>query len=159
STAYAQITAEELNVPYSAITQVVMGDTDRTPDGGYSAGYMGGGNPNPRKVAAYVYQALLALGSQQLGVPVANLTVQNGVVSGGGKTVPYGDLVKTQSLNLSIPVSGSVTGGFSGLSVTGNPPTKAISDYKVVGQSIPMRTIPGIVSGQATYVTDVRLPG
>ena len=71
STAYAQITAEELNVPYSAITQVVMGDTDRTPDGGFSAGYMGGGNPNVRKVAAYVYQALLSLASTQLGVPVA----------------------------------------------------------------------------------------
>ena len=50
STAYAQIIAEELNVPYSAITKVVMGDTDRTPDGGFSAGYMGGGNPNLRKV-------------------------------------------------------------------------------------------------------------
>ena len=59
STAYAQIMAEELNVPYTAITQVIMGDTDRTPDGGFSAGYMSGGNPNPRKVAAYVYQALL----------------------------------------------------------------------------------------------------
>ena len=48
STAYAQITAEELNVPVTAITQVVMGDTDRTPDGGFSAGYMSGGNPNVR---------------------------------------------------------------------------------------------------------------
>ena len=52
STAYAQILAEELSVPYTAITEVVMGDTDRTPDGGFSAGYMGGGNPNPRKVGA-----------------------------------------------------------------------------------------------------------
>ena len=42
-----------------------MGDTDRTPDGGFSAGYMGGGNPNPRKVGAYVYQALLGLASTQ----------------------------------------------------------------------------------------------
>src|SRR5436305_2549652 len=69
STAYAQITAEELNVPATAITQVVMGDTDRTPDGGFSAGYMSGGNPNVRKAAAYTYQALLGLASAQLGVP------------------------------------------------------------------------------------------
>ena len=40
STAFAQITAEELNVPYSAITNVIMGDTDRTPDGGLSAGFI-----------------------------------------------------------------------------------------------------------------------
>ncbi|HEY3922411.1 MAG TPA: molybdopterin cofactor-binding domain-containing protein, partial [Gaiellaceae bacterium] len=42
---------------------------------------------------------------------------------------------------------------------SGNPPTKPISQYKIVGQSIPMRTIPPIVSGTATFVGDVRLPG
>src|SRR5271154_443495 len=31
-TAYRQIVAEELNAPFEAITSVVMGDTDRTPD-------------------------------------------------------------------------------------------------------------------------------
>jgi nicotinate dehydrogenase subunit B len=158
STAYAQITAEELNVPYTAITEVVMGDTDRTPDGGFSAGYMGSGSPNPRKVAAYVYQALLSLASTQLGVPVSTLTVKNGVVSGGGKSATYGQLVAGQQLNLTIPVAGSLQGLF-GLSVTGNPPVKPISQYQVVGQSIPMRTIPPIVAGTATYVGDIRLPG
>ncbi len=158
STAYAQITAEELNVPYTAITQVVMGDTDRTPDGGFSAGYMSGGNPNVRKVAAYVYQALLGMASTQLGVPVSSLTVTNGVVSGGGKTVSYGQLVAGQQLNLTIPISGSLNGLF-GISITGNPPTKPTSQYQVVGQSIGMRTIPPIVAATATFVGDVRLPG
>jgi CO/xanthine dehydrogenase Mo-binding subunit len=158
STAYAQITAEELNVPYSAITQVIMGDTDRTPDGGFSAGYMGGGNPNPRKVAAYVYQALLGLASTQLGVPVGQLTVKDGVVSGGGKSVTYGQLVAGKALNLTIPVTGSIQ-GLRGLTVAGNPPTKSISEYKIVGQSVGMRTIPPIVAGTATFVGDVRLPG
>src|SRR5690348_47288 len=158
STAYAQITAEELNVPVTAITQVIMGDTDRTPDGGFSAGYMSGGNPNVRKAAAYTYQALLSLASTQLGVPTASLTVKDGVVSGGGKSVSYGDLVKNQQLNLTIPVTGNLQGLF-GISIAGNPPTKPTSQYQVVGQSIPMRTIPPIVSGAATYVGDVRLPG
>ena len=158
STAYAQITAEELNVPYSAITKVVMGDTDRTPDGGLSAGYMGGGNPNVRKVAAYVYQALLSLASTQLGVPVGTLTVKDGVVSGGGKSLTYGQLVANQALSLKIPTTGDFNGLF-GLTVSGNPPTKAIAEYKIVGQSIPMRTIPPIVAGTATFVGDIRLPG
>src|ERR1041385_9397872 len=35
-TAYKQIAAEELNVSFEAITAVVMGDTDQTPDGGFS---------------------------------------------------------------------------------------------------------------------------
>jgi len=158
STAFAQITAEELNVPYSAITEVIMGDTDRTPDGGLSAGFIVPAGGNPRKAAAYVYQALLSLASTQLGVPVANLTVTNGVVSGGGKSVSYGDLVKNQQLNLAIPVTGTLQSLF-GLNITGNPPMKPISQYKIVGTSVPMRTIPPIVSGQATYVGDVRLPG
>jgi CO/xanthine dehydrogenase Mo-binding subunit len=158
STAYAQITAEELNVPYSAIKTVVMGDTDRTPDGGFSAGYMGGGNPNVRKAAAYVYQALLSLASTQLGVPVSGLSVKNGVVSGGGKTLSYGQLVANQQLNLTIPTTGNLNGLF-GITIAGNPPTKPPAEYQIVGQSIGMRTIPPIVAGTATFVGDVRLPG
>ncbi len=158
STAYAQIAAEELNVPYTAITQVIMGDTDRTPDGGFSAGYMGAGSPSPRLAGAYVFQALLNLASSQLGVPVASLSVKDGVVTGGGKSLSYGQLVSNQQLSLTIPVAGSLQGLF-GLSITGNPPVKPISQYKIVGQSIGMRTIPPIVSGTATYVGDVRLPG
>ncbi|HEX4518778.1 MAG TPA: molybdopterin cofactor-binding domain-containing protein, partial [Gaiellaceae bacterium] len=159
STAFAMITAEELNVPYSSITQVFTGDTDRTPDGGFSAGYMSGGSPNVRKVAAYVYQALLGLASTQLGVPVASLTVTNGVVSGGGKTISYGQLVSGHSLNLTIPTTGVLPNGAFGVTVLGNPPTKPIDQYKIIGTSIPMRTIPPIVTGLATYVGDVRLPG
>ena len=60
-TAYKQIVAEELNVPFEAITAVVMGDTDRTPDGGFSAGFLEYGGANLRKAAAYTYQALLDL--------------------------------------------------------------------------------------------------
>ena len=38
-----------------------MGDTDRTPDGGFSAGFLEYGGANLRKAAAYTYQALLDL--------------------------------------------------------------------------------------------------
>ncbi len=156
SSAYAQIVAEELNVPYSAITNVIMGDTDRTPDGGIGAGFLGTGASNLRKVAAYTYQALLALASQQLGVPVGSLTVTNGVVSGGGKSISYGDLVKNQQLSLTIPITGTV---LDGITVTGTPPTKPTNQYTVIGTSQPMPTIPPIVTGTATYVANIRLPG
>jgi CO/xanthine dehydrogenase Mo-binding subunit len=51
-TAYKQIAAEELNVPFDAITTVIMGDTDRTPDGGFSAGFLEYGGTNIRKAQA-----------------------------------------------------------------------------------------------------------
>jgi len=133
-TAYRQIVAEELSVPFEAITTVVQGDTDRTPDGSGAFDFLGGGTPNIRKVAAYTYQALLDLASERLGVPKDKLSVENGIVSGGGKSVSYGDLVKNQELKLTIPVSGSLT-GILGLKVEGNPPMKPVSQYTVIGKS------------------------
>src|ERR1700680_3863755 len=97
-TAYRQIVAEELSAPFEAITTVVMGDTDRTPDGSGAYDFLGGGMPNIRKAAAYTYQALLDLASQRLGVPKGALSVKDGVVSGGGKSISYGDLVQGQAL-------------------------------------------------------------
>ena len=48
---YAQAIAEELNVRPETIS-LILGDTDKTPDGGYSAGFLSG-MINVRKVAAY----------------------------------------------------------------------------------------------------------
>src|SRR5690348_2661907 len=135
-TAYRQIAADELRVPFEAITTVISGDTDRTPDGSGAFDFLQGGMPNIRKAGAYVYQALLELGSRQLGVPKEQLSVKDGVISGGGKSVSYGDLVKNQKLNLTIPVKGDVNSMF-GLTVDGNPPLKPVSEYTVVGKSFP----------------------
>src|SRR6202040_2357450 len=101
---YTQAIAEELSVRPETIS-LIMGDTDKTPDGGYSAGFLYG-MYNIRKVAAYTYQALLGLAATQLRVPAENLSVVDGVVSGGGKKVSYGELVQGQHLELKIPVEG-----------------------------------------------------
>ena len=58
----------------------------------------------------------------------------NGVVSGGGKSMSYGDLVKGQQLKLTIPVKGDLT-SIMGLTVDGNPPLKPVSQYTVIGKS------------------------
>ncbi len=157
-TAYRQIVAEELSMPFEAICTVVTGSTDQTPDGGGSFGFLNDGTPNLRKVAAYTYQALLDLAAAKLGVPKDKLTVKDGVVSGGGKTTSYGDLIKGQQLNLTIPVSGDLT-GIGGLTVDGNPPLKPVSAYTVIGKSFPSSAIQAKVSAKADWVTDVRLPG
>jgi nicotinate dehydrogenase subunit B len=157
-TAYRQIVAEELSAPFEAITTVVSGDTDRTPDGGGTFDLLGGGMPNVRKAAAYVHQALLDLASQRLGVPRDQLSVKDGVVSGGGKSVSYGDLVKGQKLSLIIPVKGDINSMF-GLTVDGNPPLKPVSEYTIIGKSFPNSAVVSKVTARETWVTDVRLPG
>ena len=157
-TAYRQIVAEELGVPFEAITTVVAGDTDRTPDGSGAFDFLGGGTPNIRKAAAYTHQALLDLASEKLGVPKDKLTVKDGIVSGGGKSISYGDLVKNQQLKLTIPVKGELT-SIMGLTVEGNPPMKPVSEYTVIGKSFKNSIISTKVAAKEIWATDVRLPG
>ena len=157
-TAYRQIVAEELGVPFEAITTVVAGDTDRTPDGSGAFDFLGRGTPNIRKAAAYTHQALLDLASEKLGVAKDKLSVKDGIVSGGGKSISYGDLVKNQQLKLTIPVKGDLTSIF-GLTIEGNPPMKPVSEYTVIGKSFKNSIISSKVAAKETWATDVRLPG
>ena len=166
---YAQAIAEELCVRPETIS-LVLGDTDRTPDGGASAGFLDG-MANVRKVAAYTHQALLGLAATQLGVPVSKLTVADAIVSGGGKSISYGQLVQGQQLDLKIPVTGmrakvdpsspegNGLAGLDGFTVTGDPPTKPASQYKVIGTSYPMPGLPDKVTGKTQWTCDVTSPG
>jgi CO/xanthine dehydrogenase Mo-binding subunit len=164
---YAQVVAEELSIRPEAIT-LITGDTDKTPDGGYSAGFLWG-MYNVRKVAAYTYQALLDVAATQLGVPVSALSVSDGVVSGGGKTVSYGKLLEGQHLELKISISGALPkmdptrmaglDGLDGFTVTGDPSMKSVSQYKVIGTSYPVPGIPDKVTGKAQWSCDVSRPG
>jgi CO/xanthine dehydrogenase Mo-binding subunit len=156
-TAYKQIVAEELYVPYEAITAVVMGDTDRTPDGGFSAGFLEYGGQNMRKAAAYTREALLDLAATKLGVAKSQLSLKDGVVSAGGRKVSYGELVAGQQLKLTIPVTGDLTSMF-GLTVAGNPPLKPTRDYTIIGKSFANTVTPSKVEAREVWVSDVRLP-
>ena len=157
-TAYRQIVAEELSVPFEAITTVVSGDTDRTPDGSGAFDFLGHGSPNIRKAAAYTHQALLDLASEKLGVPKDKLSVKDGIVSGSGKSISYGDLVKNQQLKLTIPVKGDLT-SIGGLDIEGNPPMKPVSEYTIIGKSFKNSITSSKVAAKETWATDVRLPG
>src|SRR6186713_2916792 len=81
-TAFRQIMADELDMPY-ARTTCVMGTTDLTVDQGGSGGsdaLQTDGYPM-RRVAAEARRVLLEMASARLGVPVAQLAVSDGVVS------------------------------------------------------------------------------
>ncbi|NUQ30223.1 MAG: xanthine dehydrogenase family protein molybdopterin-binding subunit [Acidobacteriaceae bacterium] len=163
---YPQIVADELGVRPETIS-LIMGDTDRTPDGGFSAGFLTGAE-NLRKVAAYTYQALLRLASEKLDLPADRLTVSEGIVSGDGRKVSYVELVRNQQLDLTIPVSGEAArvdpaswnglSGLDGIVVLGNPPMRPMSGYKVVGTSYPMPGVPDKVTGRTQWTCDVTLP-
>jgi Molybdopterin cofactor-binding domain len=164
---YTQVIAEELRVKPETIS-LVLGDTDRTPDGGYSAGFLTG-MKNVRKVAAYAHQALLELAGKQLDVPVSSLRVVDGVISGNGKSVSYGQLVKGQQLELKIPIKGELPQAdatkwvgmttLDGIEVTGEPKLKPVKEFQVMGTSYPMPGTPDKVTGKTKWSCDVSLPG
>lgn len=157
-TAYPQIIADELGVPFEAIVGVVSADTDRTPDGGGTFGMLRTNALNLRKAAAYTREAALELAAQRFGVPREQVSVNDGVISGGGKSITYGQLVKGQDLKLSIPVRNNIM-AFSGIVVDGNPPFKPVSEYKVVGQSFKNPSIGPKMAGKVTWASDVKVPG
>jgi nicotinate dehydrogenase subunit B len=81
--------------------------------------------------------------------------------------------VQGQHLDLKIPVSGKAAAmdpagkgvaglewaGLDGLTVTGDPPLKPISQYKFIGTSYPMPGIPDKVTGKTKWSCDVARPG
>lgn len=156
-TAYRQIVAEELCVPLEAMTEVVSGDTDRTPDGGGTFGLLRYGQ-NLRKVAALMREASLELAARRLAVPRASLTVREGVISGATKAISYGELLAGEDLHLVIPIAGDLTMPM-GLRVDADPPLKPVKDYTIIGKPVLNPSIAPKVAGKTVWVGDVTLPG
>src|SRR5579871_2294007 len=106
TTGLRMIVAEELGISMDQVVWV-RPETGVSPNQGGTYGSNGtaSGGPQLRAASAYAAQALLGLASSSLGVPVANLTVANGVVSGGGKQVTYGDLIAGKLFNVTMPVT------------------------------------------------------
>ncbi len=162
TTGFLQVLAEELSTDMSQMRYGMFNpasldvvDTwvavSSGGEGGSNA--MSGTGPKIRNVGAIVYNSLLTMASANLGVPVGSLTVKGGVVSGGGKTVSYGQLVGGKLLNLS--------GGNNSLA-PGVAPAKQMSAYTTVTKDpnpVVRIDIPQKVTGEYTYVHNVKVPG
>jgi nicotinate dehydrogenase subunit B len=158
-TALAQIVAEELDVAFDRVS-MVLGNSNQTPDQGVTAGSttIRLAGAQLREIAAEGRATLLNLAAQHLGVPVSELTVQDGVVRAGSRQVTYGELVRGRALTAVTPIVVQGAGGF-GMTISVAAKPKSPSEYTVVGQSIPRVDIPDKVTTRATYVQDVRVPG
>ena len=171
TTGLLMIAAEELNLPMSQV-KMISNDTDITPNQGgtYGSQAVHVGGMQTRAASAAAYQSLLGLASTQLGVPVASLSAKDGVISGGGKQVTYGQLVGGKLFNVEMPAAYNLAPipGFGGGSPSagaglnpGQPPSKSIANYTLVGTNPgPQRIdIPAKVAGTYTYVQNIRIPG
>ena len=143
-TAFAQIVADELDVPIERVN-VVLGDTDQVPFdfGTFGSQSVAQEAPLLRKAAAFARRQLLDRASTKLGVSGEKLDTEAGAVVGSGKRVPYGELLDSE------PLAGIIPDGVALM-----PGTRR----RYAGQPTPHVEARDIVTGRATFVADVRLP-
>ena len=147
-TGLAMMMAEELNVPFEKV-KMVMGDTELCP---YDAGTWGSQStqtfgPAMRAAAAEAKAVLLDLASSQLGVPVSNLAVKDGIVSDSSdqkKSVTYALLAKGKKLEKYLDVK---------------PASEEYTKFTYVGK--PQKRVDAYekVTGKAKYTGDHKIPG
>lgn len=147
-TSFAQIIAEELDVPLQRVA-LHMGDTATTVDQrgtGSSNGIITGG-PVMKTAGAQARQALVAMAAQRLNVPPEQLTVNDGVVSvvsDPTRAVTYGELIGGKHFDLQ---------------VSDKVKFKPASQYKIVGKPVARMDIPAKMVGAYAYMVDHKLPG
>ena len=99
-----------------------------------------------RQAAAAARAALVDDAAKALGVPAAQLSVADGVISGSGKTVTYAELVGGKSFSIKLDPKQPVK-------------EKDPNDYKIVGKPVARLDIPDKLTGKFTYMQDFRVPG
>jgi CO/xanthine dehydrogenase Mo-binding subunit len=145
-TAFQQIAAEELDVPFEAL-KVVTADTHRTANEGYTSGSnsMKDSGTAIGNAAAQVRELLVAEAARRLDLPAENFRTENGaLISPDGRRLGYGDLVAADMLHVQAQPKSKL---------------KDPSAFKVMGQPVPRVDIPAKVTGGTAYVQDMRLPG
>jgi nicotinate dehydrogenase subunit B len=100
-TALAQIAAEELDLPLAHL-HMISGDTEKTPNEGFTSGsqsieYSG---VALRLAGAQVRAILLELAAERLGAEAPALTVADGIIAASdGRKVTYGELARDADLH------------------------------------------------------------
>jgi nicotinate dehydrogenase subunit B len=145
-TALIQVAAEELEVDPHAI-RFVTADTARTANEGFTSGSnsMKDSGTAIRNAAAQVREILIGIAAERFGVAADQLRAQSGAVIGpDNRRIRYGELVAGDVLHVAAQPTSKL---------------KSPDTLTVMGKSMPRVDIPGKVTGGASYVQDLRLPG
>jgi len=147
STAVAQVAAEELDMEMSQV-EVLIAETGRTPDEGYTAGSnsIESSAMSIRRAAAAARESLLEMGARRLNTSTENLTLSKGIIipRNGGRGLTIDEVLEGKQLTGT--VAASVT-------------LKSKSGYRLVGKAIPRSDVPRITKGEPVYVHDLSFPG
>ncbi|HJS98710.1 MAG TPA: molybdopterin cofactor-binding domain-containing protein [Terriglobales bacterium] len=147
-TVQTQLVAEELRVPLGRV-RIVQCDTSVTPDEGTTSGSQSTpvnfNTSGLADAAATARDALLQMASRRLQVPVAQLTVTDGVISAGAdKRVSYGQLIGGKRFNLTLNSSAK---------------RRTPQEWTVLGKPVPSMDMPALAAGRFEFVHNVHVPG
>jgi len=161
--AIAQIVAEELDVPFKAVT-VYMGDTATSVNQGGASGSTGIqlGGKQMRMAAAEARRVLVEMAASKLGVPADQLIVTDGVVKtiaprgAMPKSVTYADLIGGKYFNVQLEWNKQYG---NGLYAPGKAKPKDPKDHKIVGKPIKRADVAPKVFCKEDFCTDIKVPG
>ncbi len=158
--AIGQMVAEELDVPFKAVT-VIMGDTATSVNQGGASGSTGiqMGGKQMRMAAAEARRVLVDMAAAKLGLPADALAVTDGVVHAKGdetKKASYAELIGGRYFNIELDWNKQWG---NNLYAPGKAQPKKPSEYKIVGNPIAREDIAPKVYAQEDFCTDVKLPG
>ena len=146
-TAMAQIAADELDVAMQRIT-IRSGDTELTPNEGYTAGSqsMQSGGIALRQACADVRALFLAQAAIIIGCKPGELTIRDGGILRGGKPTGQDYWTLAGAVNLAV-------------NATGRGARKPVAEFKHIGESNERLDLPDKIFGKAIFIHDMQLPG
>jgi nicotinate dehydrogenase subunit B len=158
--AIGQMVAEELDVPFKAVT-VIMGDTATSVNQGGASGSTGiqNGGKQMRMAAAEARRVLVDMAAAKLALPADALTVTDGVVHAKddpSKRVSYAELIGGRYFNVQLDWNKQWG---NPLYAPGKAQPKDPKNHKIVGKPIAREDIAPKVYAQEDFCTDIRRPG
>ena len=158
--AIGQMVAEELDVPFKAVS-VIMGDTATSVNQGGASGSTGiqMGGKQMRMAAAEARRVLVDMAAAKLALPADALTVTDGVVhakDNASKKASYAELSGGRYFNVELDWNKQWG---NTLYAPGKAKPKDAKDHKIVGKPIAREDVAPKVFCQQDFVTDTRVPG
>ena len=146
-TALVQLAAEELDIAASRIT-IEAGDTDLTPNEGFTAGSqsMQFGGVALRQACAEVRALFLDHAARVLGCSEAELAIDDGRILRNGRPTAEDYWTLAPSVSLAAKASGGA-------------PRKATAHYRIVGRSEARLDLPAKVFGAPVFIHDIAFDG
>ncbi len=158
--AIGQIVAEELDVPFNAVT-VHMGDTATSVNQGGASGSTGIqlGGRQMRMAAAEARRVLLEMAAAKLDTPADQLIVVDGAITAAfnrDKKTSYAELIGGRYFNVQLDWNKQWG---NPLYAPGKAQPKPHTAHKIVGQPIKRADVAPKVFCQEDYCTDIKVPG